>query len=430
MTNKKYIFFALSIVMLVVFYATTFNFTYSEPAAIKVLVNNQSLKFDVPPVNINSRVLVPFRVISEALGAEVTWDEVNQSVVAKKEDATIKLTIGNRTAFINNRSTTLDVAPQIIDGRTMIPVRFISEGFGAEVEWDGTTQTVYISSGQEATKISYQGLSIGSSLEEVSKILGTPIRIDNSEYGFKWYVFHQEYMNYVQVGIKDSRVVALYSNSSNWDSKELNIGSAKALINSTLKDPIDRIQKGNVIYLLSKDEGTTVYRLDNNYLTVFFDLHDNNKVTSLLIIDKNIEEGYLPTKQYTDELRKAYELQAFDLANSIRVRMGLSLLNWSDQAASSSLKHSQDMATLSYFDHNNLKGETPTDRMKKEGIVYSSTGENLAAGQQNAIYAHEGWMNSLGHREILLADFKNLGVGVAFGGPYKVYYTQNYYTAR
>ncbi|EPZ59307.1 cysteine-rich secretory family protein [[Clostridium] sordellii ATCC 9714] len=66
--------------------------------------------------------------------------------------------------------------------------------------------------------------------------------------------------------------------------------------------------------------------------------------------------------------------------------------------------------------------------MKKEDIIYSIAGENIAAGQINSVYAHEALMNSLGHRRNILGDYENVGVGVSFGGHYKIYYTQNFYS--
>lgn len=86
------------------------------------------------------------------------------------------------------------------------------------------------------------------------------------------------------------------------------------------------------------------------------------------------------------------------------------------------------MRDKNYFDHINKKNETPFDRMKKQNIIYSLAGENIAAGQISAIYAHEAWMNSLGHRKNILGDYENLGVGVSFGGHYNIYYTQNFYS--
>jgi uncharacterized protein YkwD len=88
------------------------------------------------------------------------------------------------------------------------------------------------------------------------------------------------------------------------------------------------------------------------------------------------------------------------------------------------------MQARSYFAHMNPDGLSPFDRMKNEGIKYKSAAENIAAGYINSIYAHYGWMNSdSGHRETLLdGKLTRLGTGVALGGSYNVYYTQNFYT--
>lgn len=68
--------------------------------------------------------------------------------------------------------------------------------------------------------------------------------------------------------------------------------------------------------------------------------------------------------------------------------------------------------------------------MSAAKVSYSTAGENIAAGQQSAIFAHEGWMNSAGHRRNILADFERLGVGVGFGGDMHTYYTENFYSPR
>ena len=86
------------------------------------------------------------------------------------------------------------------------------------------------------------------------------------------------------------------------------------------------------------------------------------------------------------------------------------------------------MLLKNYFGHINNENKSPFDRMKSEGINYTNAGENIAAGQNSAIYAHHAWMNSLGHRKNILGDYKYIGVGVIFGGHYNIYYTQNFYT--
>ena len=111
---------------------------------IKVVLDGQPLNFDVPPQIINGRTLVPLRVIFEALGASVNWNEAAQTVTAVKDNTTVSLRIGSNILTRNGASATLDVPPQIISSRTMVPARAIAEAFGANVEWVGATQTVVI----------------------------------------------------------------------------------------------------------------------------------------------------------------------------------------------------------------------------------------------------------------------------------------------
>jgi len=90
------------------------------------------------------RTLVPLRAIFEALGATVDWDGATQTVTAKKDSDVIKLQIGSNEMTVNGKTVTLEVPAQLINGRTMVPVRAIAEAFGAEVYWDAATRTVKI----------------------------------------------------------------------------------------------------------------------------------------------------------------------------------------------------------------------------------------------------------------------------------------------
>ncbi len=114
--------------------------------AIDVVVDSQPLAMDVPPTIENSRTLVPLRAIFERLGAEIVWDGATQTVTATKDTSTISLTIGQNTAYQNGKAITLDTPAKIIEGRTLVPVRFVSEALGAKVFWQGDTQTVRIAS--------------------------------------------------------------------------------------------------------------------------------------------------------------------------------------------------------------------------------------------------------------------------------------------
>lgn len=119
-------------------------FGVSASENIYVTVDGATLNFDQPPIMQNDRVLVPMRLIFETLGATVEWDEYNQYVKATKEDISITMQIGNSTMVKNGQYITLDTAPILLNGRTLVPVRAVAESLEATVEWRGEINTVVI----------------------------------------------------------------------------------------------------------------------------------------------------------------------------------------------------------------------------------------------------------------------------------------------
>ncbi|MGN1116804.1 MAG: stalk domain-containing protein, partial [Candidatus Ornithomonoglobus sp.] len=113
-------------------------------SGISVQLNGKLIEFDQPPVMSNNRTLVPLRAIFEALGAEVYWDEATQRVTSVGEKTTVALKIGSNTLYVNSREVSMDVPAQLINGRTLVPVRAVSEAFGCSVDWDAETKTVII----------------------------------------------------------------------------------------------------------------------------------------------------------------------------------------------------------------------------------------------------------------------------------------------
>ncbi|MBK5246457.1 MAG: N-acetylmuramoyl-L-alanine amidase [Peptostreptococcaceae bacterium] len=113
--------------------------------SIKIFVNGEKLAFDVEPFIESRRTLVPIRRIFEAFGAVVTWDEQTQTAAVRKGNDNISFTINNNVAVINGVNEQMKVAARIVDGgRTVVPLRFLSEALGYNVEWDGVTQTIKI----------------------------------------------------------------------------------------------------------------------------------------------------------------------------------------------------------------------------------------------------------------------------------------------
>lgn len=111
---------------------------------ISVTIDGRFIEFDVPPQLINDRTMVPLRAIFEALGARVEWDNDTQTVTATKDNISVITTIGSRTMYVNNSRKSMDVAPVIINSRTLVPARFVAEAFDCDVDWNGDLQIVDI----------------------------------------------------------------------------------------------------------------------------------------------------------------------------------------------------------------------------------------------------------------------------------------------
>lgn len=114
---------------------------------ISVQLDGRNLYFDQPPAMIDGRLLVPLRGIFEALSADVLYDAATRSIKATKGSTVVQLQLGSRTALIDGRTVYLDVPADTVGGRTMVPLRFVSESLGADVKWSGATKTVVINSG-------------------------------------------------------------------------------------------------------------------------------------------------------------------------------------------------------------------------------------------------------------------------------------------
>ena len=116
---------------------------------IKVVFEGKQLVFDVAPVIENDRTLVPMRTIFEALGYTVEWDGENRSIKATSATDEINMHIDFYTFWVNGEAKQMDVAPTIKEGRTLVPLRAVSEASGCEVQWNEVARTIYIGRGSQ-----------------------------------------------------------------------------------------------------------------------------------------------------------------------------------------------------------------------------------------------------------------------------------------
>ena len=143
---------------------------------VTVRLNDQKIEFDVQPQIINERTMVPVRAIFEALGASVDWDGSTQTVTSKRGDTTVSLKINDATMYVNGSAVALDSPACIINVRTLVPVRAISEAFGATVDWDGSTQTVKISGDIVSAPVSY--VDISSNVNEINNYINSGMYLE------------------------------------------------------------------------------------------------------------------------------------------------------------------------------------------------------------------------------------------------------------
>ena len=148
--------------------------------AVRITLDGRTVISDQSPIIENGRTLVPIRVIAESLGADVDWDQNSKTVTLVRADKTVKLAIGSNVAQINGKSTNLDVAPIVVNDRTLLPLRFVTEAFSQNVEWDEKQRIVRISEDMSFSR--------DSNLEKWLLGVGAIIAQANSEMGMEPYV--------------------------------------------------------------------------------------------------------------------------------------------------------------------------------------------------------------------------------------------------
>ena len=213
--KKRFFFLPLLVLVLIgmTIMASCFaseNFTISMQIDNPIMtVNGTEEEIDpglgTVPVIKEGRTIVPIRAIIEAMGGTVGWEQETQTVSLNYGEDEIRLAIDSTIAYLNNKSAVLDSAPVIINGRTMLPIRFIAESFKFNVDWEQETQTVTITktaaedalieSPEEAESASEMNVQIGNTVftvtlednaatcELVEMLREAPVSINMNDYG-------------------------------------------------------------------------------------------------------------------------------------------------------------------------------------------------------------------------------------------------------
>lgn len=144
---KKY--FAL--ILLVLMVISSLPVYASTNSDIKIYVDNKQVVSDQNPfINEDGRTMVPVRFVSEALGADVNWLPLDRAAVVEYAGTKIVMVVGMKYATVGLSIKNLDSPVTIVGGRTMVPLRFVSECLGAQVRWDASERAVYITTSEMA----------------------------------------------------------------------------------------------------------------------------------------------------------------------------------------------------------------------------------------------------------------------------------------
>ncbi|WP_235888011.1 CAP domain-containing protein [Neobacillus paridis] len=288
-----------------------------------------------------------------------------------------------------------------------------------------------------------EGLSLlmGKNVSYVKKELGMPQRIDETMYGYQWYIYNRENQRYLQVGIENNRVVTLFVLGEDLDVSPFEIGQpVEEIFNTQYIDTnINITMKGSTYRFELNDTDLNLrpmVQLGNIYVQLYIDKF-TGVLSSIRYLDAEtmikqrpyelVYSGQLieaepPSLNKWSLIERGTEQEIFDITNILRIRYQLTPLIWDENAAAAAYEHSKDMAENNDFSHNSKKLGSLSDRLKNAKVVYRSAGENIAANYTDGPAAVEGWLNSKSHRESLLnEDYTHLGVGV-----FQQYYTQNF----
>lgn len=285
---------------------------------------------------------------------------------------------------------------------------------------------------------------IGKDSKDVIELLGQPARIDVSEYDYDWWIYNEPLSGYCQIGIEGDKVVTAFVMGDNHNISPFKIGQPK----SSLEDIVDisekvEFQVDDNLYQFEltaeEQEMVPLIHYKNIWAQVYIDKF-SERVSSIRFLDAETLVKIRPYELvYRGELISAKEIdpkmwdkiengkahQILDMTNVLRVRNGLSRVDWDQPTAVVAYSHSREMFEEEYFSHSSPTNGDLSARLLSGGVLFKSAGENIAARYVDAISAVEGWLNSEGHRTTLLnKDFTHLGVGV-----YDKYYTQNFISA-
>lgn len=259
-----------SAVLMVVF---IFSFSFSAFASteVNVYVNNKYVEFDVSPVIENGRALVPLRGVFEKIGAKVDWNKSLSEAVIKDDYNEIEMILGKDKVMVNGEVRTIDVPTRMINSRTFVPLRFITESLGHTVSWDSNSNSIYITTNASSEISRSIVLTVGSKdnllalLEYNSRLFGY-IGLERS------------------VSIDGATVENTNENTASKESEAAQTPMVPEMDDSSdTNNQVDGVQEGDII----KNDGRYIYINTESGLKIIDSDPDNPKIEAEINVPEN-----------------------------------------------------------------------------------------------------------------------------------------------
>jgi len=286
-----------------------------------------------------------------------------------------------------------------------------------------------------------KGLSIwiDKKSSELEKQYGEPDRIDQTAFGYEWWVYNAKRSKFVMFGVEDGIVSQVYISGQELDASPYHIGqNLDEIYRMTIVDTEVTATIEENIYTFSMNEEDMRTRILTKFDGLFTQLYIDSENETLngirfmnsktLVVHKPYEMTFAgelitapsPTSYLLEESNLGSANQLFDLINSFRIQHGVPELISNEELTNSARSHSEEMYTKNYLSHDSPSNGSLKERLDAQGISYDEVGENLASAYFDSIEAVHGWLNSKDHREVML-DEKYTHVG---SGVFMNYYTQ------
>ena len=309
----------------------------SAQGSVQLFINGRYIQGDVSPRIENSRTMVPLRLVSETLGYDVKWNKAERSIQIVQAGRTMDLTLNSKVAYVtekgSRRQVVMDVKPQIINDRSLVPLRFISENFGEKVDWDRTNRTVIVGEGYvppvdpNSIILDYRGKSFKLGIKKINGELLIPVNDFARAMGWTYAKAPNEYEAMVPLLTDTATGKKVWNDGSVLMCDNISFGGLDAakdrqtseVISKTIggKDFVSLRHLAAALHLNISQAGNRISLIDNNEPTIYRMYYNP-------LLDDGESYGYVAAKvNYIQYKNNHYKIMPMNKTPEQYIRQGL-----------------------------------------------------------------------------------------------------------